>query len=284
MKILNYNLTTKQTNISKQIAMKNIFVKDILDITARDENVFQIYELDFLYTKQNLEYISKIINTHINLMDIMGQIVKYTPNKEIKRLATPTSMILQTQCNLLYNIINKYEDFKNLNSLLLLHFPYPKVDKLMTEYIEKYPNTVLDYADIMKQLKDKCSTIDIRKFILLGCNLNSDILFPDEKKHKLPSLRVDSTLTFKETKKIPMFINMMMSFCVWGFHILFEQNYIKHILFFNPYSDILLLNYRKSAQGCSKVDFFVALPYTENIINNMSARTKYITQAIKEHY
>lgn len=272
MKMLNYNIMTHQLALSKQAAMKNLSVKNILNITMREENIFKVFELDEMYQNPKvLDYTAKIIQAHNTLMEIMQQIVQYTPSKEAKRLATPISMELQDSSTMLYKQI--YKQYNNINSLLLLHCPYPTVDKLIAKYFEDNPYSSLEYEDILKKLEPSCSTIYIRKFIMLGLYLHPEKLFP-----------MDIDNNYQQTNKIPKFINMLMSICVWGIHILFEQNYVKHIMFFNPYDDVLLLYYRKSAKGCSKVDFFIALPYTDDIVNNSNIRLKYINKLIQEHY
>ena len=281
MKILNYSIFNKQTTISKQIATKNNFVKSILEITMRDENIYKIYELDNLYTKQNLEYISNIIHTNGELMRIQKKIVKYISNKELKRTVTPVSMTLQDNSNKLYEQI--HTNYTDMNSLLILHFSYPKIDKIIYDYLNNVSSDKdIDYQEMLQQLQKKCSFIDIRKFFLLGCNLNSEILFPTEKS-KI-TIKYNTAISFRETNRIPMFINLLMSVCIWGIHILFENNYVKHILFFNPFRDILLLNFRNAIKGCTKIDFFVALPYTDEIVNNSKNRIKYINDAINERY
>lgn len=276
MKMLNYNIMTHQLLPSKQPAIKNLFVKNILNITMREENIFKVFELDEIYKNPKvLDYMAKMIQTHNTLMEIMQQIVQYTPSKEAKRLATPVSIKLQDFSNVLYKQISK--QYNNINSLLLLHCPYPTVDKLIAKYFEKNPYTSLDYEEILKKLEANCSTIYIRKFIMLGLSLLPEKLFPINEK-------IVSNERYQQTNKIPQFINMLMSICVWGIHILFEQNHLKHIMFFNPYDDVLLLYYRKSTKGCSKVDFFIALPYTDEVVNNSNVRLKYISKLIQEHY
>ena len=273
MKILNYNIITHQLLPSKQIALKNIFVKDILNVIMRDKNIFKVFELDSLYKEQkNLNNISNIIKTNTTLMNLMSNMVQGIPNKEMKRLAMPISMTLQDIGHNLYKQLYKQENFNNINSLLLLHCPYPKIDKLLVKYINTYSHTQLEYKNILKQLKSQYPTIDIRKFFFLGLYLDPENLFP--------------ILSNKELKnnRIPIFINALMSICIWGIHILFEDNNIKHIMFFNPYGDILIFYYRKHSSGCSKVDVLIALPYTDEIINNSNVRMNYINKVIKEHY
>lgn len=266
MKILNYNILTHQLLPSKQQAIKNAYVKDILNITMRDKDIFKVFELDLLYDNQNnLNNISNIIQTNSTLMNLMSNIVQYIPNKEIKRLSMPVSMTLQDISNNLYNQLYKQEIYNNINSLLLLHCPYPKVDKLLIQHINDKIESESQYIDVLKKLKSQCPMIDIRKFFFLGLYLHPENLF---------------TIN----NKIPTFINMLMSICVWGIHILFEYNQVKHIMFFNPYGDTLIFHYRKHTSGCSKVDIFIALPYTDEMINNPNARIRYISKAINEHY
>lgn len=278
MKMLNYNIQTHQILPSKQLAIKNLFIKNILNITMREENIFKVFELDSLYKNSTiLENLSNIIQKHDTLMDIMQKIAQYTPNKEAKRIAMPISMKLQDFSMNLYKQIS--QQYNNINSLLLLHCPYPTVDKLIAKYFKEHPYNSLEYEDILKKLEPQCSNIYIRKFMMLGLCLHPEKLFPTE--HKINN---NNNNKYYETNKIPKFINMIMSICVWGIHILFEQNYLKHIMFFNSYDDILLLHYRKLSSGCSKIDFFIALPYTDDIVNNPNNRIKYINELIHEHY
>lgn len=284
MKILNYDLWTSSTTISKQAAMKNTFVKNILDITIHDENIYKIYEFDSFFNLKNLQYISNIISTNGILMNIMQNIISYMPMKEIKKMATPVSMTLQDNCSAIYKQFYNYNDYKHINSLLLLHFPYPKVDKLISNYFKQHTYQKIEndeqYEQLLDKLRPQCSTIDIRKFIFLGCNLNAELLFNDAKSNKITCS--DAFTVYRETKKIPYFLNILMNTCVWGMHCLFDRGQIIHILFFNPYNDILLLYYRRNASGCSKVDFFVSVPleHAKTSQNKLS----YINQAIQQHY
>lgn len=282
MKILNYDLENHTIQVSKQVAMKNPFVKSILDITMRDKNIYHIYELDQIFNNtKNLELLTSITETHPTLIKIVEKIVNNISNKETKRLSTPVSMELQTLSTQLYKQV---QNFSNINSLLLLHFPYPKVDKLINKYFDEHSYNTLTYKEILEYLHPQCSTIYIRKLLFVGGYINADLLFPPKiRNNNQHNLHISDTTTLRETNCIPSFLNILMNICIWGFHFLFEQNHLKHILFFNPYNDILLYHYKKSAMGCSKVEFFISVPLEESINNNYS-QNKYIEEALQEHY
>lgn len=284
MKVLNYNISSKELTISKQVALKNIFVKDILDVTMRDNNIFNIYELDNMYTPQNLNILSQIAASHIDFIHIMHKIVNRASNKEAVKIATPLSMHLQGLYNKLYKEALKYQA-TDLNSFLLLHFPYPKVDKIMMKYIEDHPHSTLEYNEIINLLRPQCSTIDIRKFLFLGCAINYNQLFPSATNIiEKSKIEIDRQIYLKETNRIPDFLNILMGFCVWGMHVLFERGSIKHILFFNPYNDIIILNYRRGSSGCTKVDFFIAVPLDQVNSNDEIIRTQQIHKFISDNY
>lgn len=277
MKILNFNLSNATMSISRQAAMKNLFVKDFLDIIMRDKNVYHVYELDNLYTPDFLDLLGQLAITHVQCIDIIENIMQNISNKEVKRISTPVSLHAQNLCNKMYKYMQS-NNLKEINSIFLLHFPYPKVDKLMTQYFHDHPNTTLNYSEIMEELRPKCSTIDIRKFILLGSHLNADELFPQTNTISNP-IYISSYMGLKETNKLPYILNILMNLCVWGIHILYENNYLKHFLFFNPYKDILQLNYRKNVAGCSKVDFFISVPMEKH-----DATAQEISQYIAARY
>lgn len=279
MKILNWNLETQEFTISRQ---KHKEIDNIVKTLAECEAVINIYECDLFY-KNNcvLDIFKALFMKYQSLVAINQNFINNIPKKTIKNNCMGLSMDIQDYMVKLYTEINKINtnefDINNTNHIVIAALANESMEQAIHKYLDSHQNEAINYNMFKKDFLDKYPNAQKRQCIMLANKVDFSKMFnnianPQKYKFALNNdqlMHRKGYLSLQESTNIPILVNDLLSYSIWGFHLFYEQKYLKYFIFY-CFNDIIIFSYRKNSSGLSKLDFYVAIPnmYNESIDKN----------------
>ena len=269
MKILNWNVETQEFSISKQ---KHKDLNNIIETLAKCNAIINIYECDLFYN--NLKVLDKIKNLFIqypSLMNIAQNFIDNIPKKVIKQNCSGLSMRIQNDIMQLFNEINKINindfDIGNINHIMISALSNEIIDKLIHKYLNEHKNEHLNYEKFKTEFLNKHPAANKRQCVIIANKIDFSKIFPNINNPQQYKFALNNNLLINqkgylklhESTNIPILVNDILPYSIWGFHLFFEQKQLKYFIFY-CFNDIIIFTYRKGSVGLSKLDFYVAIP------------------------
>ena len=289
MKILYYDTDNQELLISKKHADKNKQLNKILQFSINDPTIEHIYECDNLI-KDNLALFNQLLNFNTKYYRITNNyLINHMSKNDIKKSFMSLSIDSQNICNKLITIIKQYDnDFNQINNLIIACLIQEKYQNLFIKFIKENKN--MTKQDLMTAFYKQYPELKTQHIFIFANKIDNINLFHKSQNAANIINHTQGYTAMRPVDDTPYMLNGLLYDSTWGYHISFDNNYLKQFIYYANDS-IFITQYRKNVVGCTKLDFFVAIPHPDDeskiLIDdkgNCELDSNYVRNYYTQHY